>query len=158
MTILEEYRNEVEQFKRELRSYKYYENCIKELDLSLEEVATKLKGVMSPQFGKIIYENTHNPYKENKIQYLYQEEELVKKRDKYYNLINTIDNKLDFILEEREKNMIRDIYINNINQDVVARNNCYAYRQGMMKRVDKILLIICKEDALQPKKCGMMVV
>lgn len=133
-------KDKIEQFKRELKSYEYYQKKVQQCNEELEVIAHKLEGVSSPCVKDVIYENAGNPYSNvNKLQLMIEEDELIKERDKYIGMIGEIDAKLLKIHNTDEKEMIIDLYIKKINHEKVATDNYYANRAGMYKRINAIL-------------------
>lgn len=133
-------KDKIEQFKRELKSYEYYQKKVQECNEELEVIAHKLQGVSSPTVKDVIYENAGNPYSnENKLQLMLEESELIKERDKYIVMIGDIDARLLKIHNADEREMIIDLYIKKINHEKVASDNYYANRAGMYKRINAIL-------------------
>lgn len=133
-------KDKIEQFKRELKSYEYYQKKVQQCNEKLEVIAHKLEGVSSPCVKDVIYENAGNPYSNvNKLQLMIEEDELIKERDKYIGMIGEIDAKLLKIHNTDEKEMIIDLYIKKINHEKVATDNYYANRAGMYKRINAIL-------------------
>lgn len=105
-------KDKIEQFKRDLKSYEYYQKKVQQCNEELEVIAHKLEGVSSPCVKDVIYENAGNPYSNvNKLQLMIEEDELIKERDKYIGMIGEIDAKLLKIHNTDEKEMIIDLYI-----------------------------------------------
>lgn len=133
-------KDRIEQFKRELKSYEYYQKKVQECNEELEVIAHKLEGVSSPCVKDVIYENAGDPYSNiNKLQLMIEEDELVKERDKYIEMISGIDARLLKVPNSDEREMIIDLYIKKVNHEKVASDNYYANRAGMYKRINAIL-------------------
>ena len=98
----------IEQFKRDCGSYKYYIKMIVYCDERLEYIAEKLKGVRSVSPKGVVYENCCDPYKEMKNDYLTEEEEVIKEKERYEYINNNVDKILMMISDPLDRSMIRD--------------------------------------------------
>lgn len=103
-------KDKIEQFKRELRSYDFYLKSIIICNQKLEEIGVKLEGVSSPRFKDVIYENARDPYKNNKSELMYQEEEVIKQRNHYLRQVEVMDKKLNTLMTS-ERELLISLYI-----------------------------------------------
>lgn len=121
-------KDEVEQFKRDLRSYTYHQKKAVELEEKLEELATRMQGLSSPAIKEIIYENSSDPYKDRKLEFMCEEEELVKERNDHLLEMKRLDDALGLIEEDKRK-ILTDIYIKRKNIDYVAAKHFCSVRK-----------------------------
>lgn len=129
-------KDSVEQFKREMKSLNYYKLKIAEAELELESLATIMHGVSSPSFKDVIIENNRNPYHNNFIELMEEEDKLIKEKSMYKRLADIIEskmNKMDKLLLD----MCNELYIKRRNHDNVALDHGYNSRQGMYKAINK---------------------
>ena len=73
-------KDEIEQFKRDLRSYTYHQKKVLEIEDKLEDLAVKMQGISSPAFKEVVCENS-DPYKDRRVELMCEEGELVKERN-----------------------------------------------------------------------------
>ena len=130
-------KDKIEQFKRDLRSYTYHQKKAMEIDEKLEELEVKLLGVSSPSAKEIVLENSGNPYGDNKVQLMMEEEELEKEINHHLNEIIKVDTILSKA-KESDRNMLIDVYVKHLRHVNVADKYGYT-RIAMYKRIDKIL-------------------
>lgn len=121
-------KDEMEQFKRDLRSYTYHQKKALEIEEKLEDLAVKMQGLSSPAFKEVIYENTSNPYKDRKLELMCEEGELVKERNFHLLEIKRLDDALRLIDEEKRKILV-DIYIKRKKIDYVAAKRFCSSRK-----------------------------
>lgn len=103
-------KDKIEQFKRDMRSYDYYLKKVVVLNQELEAIGVKLIGVSSPKAKDVICENSRNPYANNKLELMYQEERIINERNHTLRLIESIDEKLNR-LETKNRELLIDLYI-----------------------------------------------
>ena len=121
-------KDEIEQFKRDLKSYTYHQKKVLEIEEKLEELAVKMQGVSSPAFKEVVYENVSDPYKDRKIELMCEEEKLVKERNVHLLEIKRLDDALSLIDEEKRKILI-DVYIKRKKIDYVAARRFCSSRK-----------------------------
>ena len=97
----------------------------------------KLLGVSSPSAKEIVLENSGNPYGDNKVQLMMEEEELEKEINHHLNEIIKVDTILSKA-KESDRNMLIDVYVKHLRHVNVADKYGYT-RIAMYKRIDKIL-------------------
>lgn len=131
-------KDKAEQFKRDLRSWRFYEGMIREYDLKLEEIGVHLQGVGSLRTDVI--RSTNGRQQSNFIFWLMEEETCIKERKEYCDRIARMDEVLAK-LEEEEQNLIMDLYVKNKRHENVA-DSYHMNRQNMYKKVDKMLFRI----------------
>lgn len=126
----------IEQFKRELRSYNFYKEALKECNDKLEAVSTSLCGVSSP---KLSASNKGGGGNKNYRIYdlMDQEEKLIRERNMYRYSINQVEERLSKLSEKEQKLLIK-LFVNNANYEVVARE-MYCSRAKLFYDVNKII-------------------
>lgn len=136
-------KDKIEQFKRELKSYEYYQKKVQECNEELEVIAHKLEGVSSPCAKDIIYENAGDPYSDvNKLQLIMEEEELVKERKLYIDRILYVDEKMMLIPNSLEKKAAERIYIKKEMHQKVAED-LNMDRKTLYRRINSAFAKIC---------------
>lgn len=136
-------KDKIEQFKRDLRSYKYHQKMIDELQWKIEELSVKIEGVSSPTVKPAVIENGRDPYKDKKNEYWHEEEALVIERNKHLNEITKIDNYLSKV-EEGERRILVDVYINRKRID--SLDYVYLSIAQTKRTIDKIIKRILQDD------------
>lgn len=131
-------KDKIEYFKRECKNMHYYKEKVTLCNERLEELATSLQGISSPQVQDVVYENASNPYKSNKLYLMMEKEKIMKERQSYITKINYVNGKLMEIHSTNDQNMIKDLYLYGIRHECTAKKYGYT-RDGMYKRVDKVL-------------------
>ena len=81
-------REKVMQLKRNFESYSYYYYAIKEVELKLEELQTRLDGLSSPRIQEVFIEN--KSYKNNIIELTEKKDRLHKKKVGYPKKIDAL--------------------------------------------------------------------
>lgn len=112
-------KDKIEQFKRDLRSYTYHRKRIDEINELLFELGIKIVGVSSPTIKDVVIENAKNPYSDRKLQYLMEEEELVKERNRHALEIQRLNNALNFLDKEMREILI-NVYVKKKSYDSVS--------------------------------------
>lgn len=128
-------KDKAEQFKRDLRSWHFYEGMIQEYDLKLEEIAVHLQGVGSIRMD--VARNTSGSRQSNMVFWIMEEETCIRERKAYCDQIARMDRVLDK-LEDTDRKLIIDLYVNNKRHESVA-DQYHMNRQNMYKKVDKML-------------------
>lgn len=131
-------KDKIDYFKRECKNNHYYTEMILKCNERLEELAIYIRGVSSPSTKEVIYENAGDPYKNNKIYLMMEEEKIIKERDGYIKAINYVSGKLMEIHDPVDRQMISELYIHGMRHEAVAQKY-HMTRDGMYKRVSKVL-------------------
>lgn len=131
-------KDEVEQFKRDLKSYSYHQKKIKEIDDELLELRTRLEGVSSPAPKDVVLENARNPYASNKLDLIMQEEILLKERSKHQDEVMRVDALMKRIIFQEDTDILIELYVRRFSLDVVARNH-YTSRSSLNRRANRII-------------------
>lgn len=132
-------KDEIEQFKRDCRSMEYWTKKYIECNERLEEIAIHLKGVSSPRTDGIKIENAGDPYKNGKIYWFYEEEQVIKERNEYLRNMTRVNSTLMKITNHIDQQIVRDLYIEKKNHELVAEKYHYASRMALYKRVNNVL-------------------
>lgn len=110
-------REKFEQFKRDCRSLKYLTKELIEINEKLEDLAYKMQGVFGISTSDLRYENAM--YKDNRLELMEKEEELLNLKKEYASRINRVNR----ILSQIDPSMmmvITDLYINKKPSEIVA--------------------------------------
>lgn len=126
---------EINQFRRDLKSYNYHKHKIDEIDLKLQELAYKMQGVSAIRYDKGC-KNNSGIYSERKLEFIIREEKLIKERNRHLSEIERIDCLLER-LEKDEQELLRDIYFNNYTY-VSAARKWNASREKIARDISKI--------------------
>lgn len=130
-------KDKVEQFKRELRSYTYYKESVKEINLKLCEINTKLLGISSITYNPVHLENAGKPYHDNKLELICDEERLINERSYYERKLTQIDDALNK-LNLQDKELLIKLYIEHKKYDELAEE--YSYSIRMLKyKVNRLI-------------------
>lgn len=132
-------KDEIEQFKRDCRSMEYWTKKYIECNERLEEIAIHLKGVSSPRTDGIKIENAGDPYKNGKIYWFYEEEQVIKERNEYLRNMTRVNSTLMKITNHIDQQIVRDLYIKKKNHELVAEKYHYASRMALYKHVNNVL-------------------
>lgn len=132
-------KDKVEQFKRDCKSNDYYTKMVLDCNERLEEIAVKLQGISSPAVKDVICENANDPYKDNKLYWIYQEEKVLKEREDYISRINNVNRMLMKILDPVDRQMVMDLYIMKRNHESIADKYHYANRMALYKHINKVI-------------------
>lgn len=129
-----ERKEEINQFKRDLRSLKYYEKKIEFLYDELTVIGNELQGVKGIKYD--VLRNNGN-YNDNKIELLMREEEILKEMNLYREMIGRINSCLAKLSED-EQELLKMIYIDKVKYAEIAHKLCKSVRK-MKLDVDGII-------------------
>lgn len=132
-------KDEIEQFKRDCRSMEYWTKKYIECNEKLEEIAVHLRGVSSPRTDDVKVENAGDPYKNGKIYWFHEEDQVMKERDEYIRNMAKVNSTLMKITNHVDQQMIRDLYVEKKNHESVAERYHYANRRAMYYHVNSVL-------------------
>ena len=124
-----------EQFRRELKSLNWYKLKLNEVNDRLLELSVKMQGVSSPAAKDVIIENK-NPYQNNFLDLMLQEEILVRQRDNLKYTISQIETKLAALPDDIQK-ICNEIYIKCRNAETVAIEAGYGHKVSMYRAINK---------------------
>lgn len=145
--------DEVEQFKRELRSYAYWKKKVAQIEEDLEAVAVRMRGLSSPQFDRIPGEPKVSGAKSDHWYALMEkEEDLQRRKDDLLREIRFVDKVLNS-LDEHDAAILRKVYIERQSYQQVAEETGYS-EDGIYYRIKKALkstvTLIEEEDRMLP--------
>ena len=124
-----------EQFRRDLKSLNWYKSKLEEINDQLLELAVKMQGVSSPAAKDVVIENK-NPYQNNLVELIMQEELLVIRRDNLTYTIKQIETKLNELPEDIREICI-ELYIKGRNAENVAAESGYVHKISMYRAINK---------------------
>lgn len=124
-----------EQFRRDLKSLNWYKSKLEEINDQLLELAVKMQGVSSPVAKDVVIENK-NPYQNNLVELIMQEELLVIRRDNLTYTIKQIETKLNELPEDIREICI-ELYIKGRNAENVAAESGYVHKISMYRAINK---------------------
>lgn len=135
---MQDNKEQVEQFIRDLRSANYYNSVIRDYNLQLEDVRNQAQGVSSAHMKDVIYENVGNPYSSiNKLELMERESLLMRERQRYIDRITECE-KIELIENTKDKAMIVDLYVLKMKYDDVSKKFSYS-RSSMFDKAKRIL-------------------
>lgn len=138
-------KDKVEQFKRDCKSYNYYVKMMIDCDERLELISHKLKGVTSVSPKGVIYENCGDPYKENKNEYLTQEQEVVQERKRYELSNNNVDEVLLMLGDPIDRSLIKDRLIDKRYYKRIVDKYSYGDISAIDKHIESVLTKVLKK-------------
>ena len=120
--------DEVEQFKRDLRSYDYRRKKIEQIEAELRYIAIKMQGVSSPNFSRIPGTPKVSQAKsESWYSLMDKEDKLVKRKADLEREIRFVDEVLDR-MDEGDADIIRRLYIERETAEEIADTVYYSKR------------------------------
>lgn len=130
--------DEVEQFKRELRSYAYWKKKVAQIEEDLEAVAVRMRGLSSPQFDRIPGEPKVSGAKSDHWYALMEkEEDLQRRKDDLLREIRFVERVLNN-MDEHDAAIIRRVYIERQSYQEVAQAVGYS-ESGIYYRIRKAI-------------------
>ena len=119
----------------DLKSLNWYKSKLEEINDQLLELAVKMQGVSSPAAKDVVIENK-NPYQNNLVELIMQEELLVIRRDNLSYTIKQIETKLNELPEDIREICI-ELYIKGRNAENVAAESGYVHKISMYRAINK---------------------
>lgn len=132
-------KDKVEQFKRDCKSNDYYTKMVLDCNERLEEIAIKLQGISSPAVKDVICENANDPYKDNKLYWIYQEEKVLKEREDYISRINNVNRMLMKILDPVDRQMVMDLFIEKKYYKNMVDKYHFNDKSSMYRHINKVI-------------------
>ena len=132
-------KEQVEQFKRECKSYKFYCNRLEDVKLALEDNRVKLEGVSSPHFKEVIIENgpTNSDREQRKLELLERKDKLDKGYNRWSERISHIHEVFSW-MSERDGCMAEDLLLNNFSKYKMSKK--YNYKENYIyQKVETII-------------------
>lgn len=118
-------KEEIEQFKRDLKSLNYYKSKYDEISDKLLVVARLMHEPKANSYDERFRNN--NNY--NFIELMEKEAELKKQQYLYDSLIKTIENRLDLLEKETDKDLLINIYIRKYSYEKLAMERFMSVRR-----------------------------
>ncbi len=131
-------KDNVEYFKRELQSYTYYQKKIKECDEKLECIKNKMLGLSSPGIKETILENVGNPYHDNKIELMEEEQMIVEEKSMWINRMLYVEKILVKMPDCKEKEIMIKVFKNKELQYKVAFDENMD-RKTMRRKINQFI-------------------
>lgn len=131
-------KDNVEYFKRELQSYTYYQKKIKECDEKLECIKNKMLGLSSPGIKEPILENVGNPYHDNKIELMEEEQMIVEEKSMWINRMLYVEKILVKMPDCKEKEIMIKVFKNKELQYKVAFDENMD-RKTMRRKINQFI-------------------
>lgn len=143
-------KDRVEQFKRELRSYRYYKMRIEELELKLEELNNKMVGVSSTPPKEVIAGSMSAKVYHNNMLELIERKELIENEINFCkDRIKKMDKSLS-AMSNNDAEVLKELYVKRVPYDIVADEQGYSV-DHMKRRVNTIIKNNLKDDT----QCGL---
>ena len=135
MTIKEQ----VEQFKRECKSYKFYCSRLEDVKLALEDNRAKLEGVSSPHFKEVVIENgpTNSDREQRKLELLERKDKLDKEYNHWSGRITHIHEVFSW-MPERDSCMAEDLLLKGYSKYKIAEKYGYSWTY-IHQKIDDII-------------------
>lgn len=131
-------KDNVEYFKRELQSYTYYQKKIKECDEKLECIKNKMLGLSSPGMKETILENVGNPYHDNKIELMEEEQMIVEEKSMWINRMLYVEKILVKMPDCKEKEILLRVFVKKEGHQRVA-DKIGMDRKTMYRKINKFI-------------------
>lgn len=132
---------EIDQFKRELRSYRNWKENIKNIELKIEELETKMINVKSPNLEAVKCgcqcDNIKLILIEKKIEY-------EKKKNMYESYVNYIDECMSKLTKE-EKDILLLVYMEHVPIRKIAKTY-YMSEASVFRWIDRIIMKAIHEN------------
>ena len=129
------------QLKRNFESYTYYSASIKEVDLKIIEINTRLEGLSSPRVKEVFIEN--KSYQNNIIELTERKERLEKQKKRYQSKIYALQCLVELIPDRRDKFFVEDYYFKKMPKKDIAKKYNY-HVAGVSRKLNNVLLEIIK--------------
>lgn len=134
--------DKIEQFKRDLKSLRYYEQRIIELEQELECISRVLYEAKTQHYGE-----SKGNKQINKIEFMEIEDKLCKSISVYSSLRDSIKNKLN-LLDECDMSLLMDMFVVGRNHYKIAEDRNVS-RSKLYRDVDNII-----EKLLKLEQCS----
>lgn len=132
-------REQIDQIKRELRSYNYYQKVISKMERELTQISTELNGVRSPSLTE---QSGHGGFnsgaKSDRWYALIKKKNITQNQMRMYkNRLKRLENMLS-LLEGEELEIIQELYIQKKSFQEVAIIHSYSVAT-LYRTVDRII-------------------
>lgn len=129
-------REKLNQLKRNFESYTYYYHSIKEVELKIIEIETRLEGLSSPRVKEVFIEN--KSYHNNIIELTERKERFERMKQKYQKKIYALECLVELIPSKRDQYFIRDYFFNGMSRKDLAAKYIY-HENSISRQVNSIL-------------------
>ena len=126
-------RDKIEQLKRDLKSYRFYNAKIAEYDEELEEIAVRLQGVKAVRYD-IAHGSNVQRGGDNRMYWIMQESKLINERKWYADAVHKIETVLGRV-DDETRTMLVDVFIDRKNYDDVAEK-MGINRRSLYRKLD----------------------
>lgn len=131
-------KDEIEQLKRELKSYNYYVESVREINMKLIEINTKLIGLSSPTPSEVIAGKVSvKYYHDNKMELMDEEAKLITERSYYEGRIAKINSMLDEMNRDSQK-LIKGLFMEHISYATMCEE-LRTSESSLKRRVNSII-------------------
>lgn len=134
-------RDKIEQIKRDLKSYRFYNAKIAEYDEELEEIAVRLQGVKAVRYDIAHGSNVHRG--DNRMYWIMQEAKLVDERKWYADAVRKIEAALERA-DDQTRAMLVEVFVNRKNYDDVAEE-MGINRRSLYRKLDYAIRELIKK-------------
>lgn len=131
-------REEVEQFRRDIKSVRFWSKKIREINLDIEAIDVQKTGVSSMNYEAIRLENVSDPYHPYNYQLDEVKRQLINVRSKFENKVVEVEEMFEKIKNSTDKEIIFDLYVLNEKYSQVAIKYSYA-ESTMFDRVNRAI-------------------
>lgn len=131
-------REEVEQFRRDIKSVRFWSKKIREINLDIEAIDVQKTGVSSMNYEALRLENSSDPYHPYNYQLDEAKRQLINVRKKFEQRIYDVEECFEKIEDPIDKRIIFDLYVLNEKYAQVAIKYSYA-ESTMFDRVNRVI-------------------
>ena len=135
-------RDKIEQLKRDLRSYRFYNAKIAEYDEELEEIAVRLQGVKAVRYDLAHGSNAQHGG-DNRMYWIMQESKLINERKWYADAVHKIETILGRV-DDQTRAMLVEVFVDRKNYDDVAEE-MGINRRSLYRKLDYAIRELIKK-------------
>lgn len=135
-------RDKIEQIKRDLKSYRFYNAKIAEYDEELEEIAVRLQGVKAVRYD-IAHGYNAQHGGDNRMYWIMQESKLINERKWYADAVRKIEAVLGRV-DDQTRTMLVEVFIDRKNYDDVAEE-MGINRRSLYRKLDYAIRELIKK-------------
>lgn len=125
---------EMEQFRRELKSYKTYKRYIAEMSEELYVLEHKLIGLKGTRFDAMPSGTSKH---DNRLHLIEKKDEIEKRMSVYVALVDNVDKRLARLTQE-EQDILKLVYMENVSIRKIARTY-YKSEPSMFRWINRML-------------------
>lgn len=127
----------VEQFKRDCRSYRYYQKCINECNQHIEMLDVKLTGLSSPNGNQ--GPKCENATRPSTLEIIMEQDKWIQKRNDFVKKIDEIDRMIKKIVDPTDKMMVIDLLIYPKSKEYLLNTYYYSNLSHIHRHVNGVL-------------------